>query len=39
MTADEAVAFVRDKINERDEFNLRVAREYGGELPEWTGKD
>lgn len=39
MTADEAVAFVRDKINERDQFNLRVAREYRGELPEWTGKD
>jgi hypothetical protein len=39
MTADEAAAFVRKKINERDEFNRRVVKEYGGELPEWTGKD
>lgn len=39
MTAKEAVAFVRNKINERDEFNRRAAREYGGKLPEWTGMD
>lgn len=39
MTADEAVTFVRNKIKERDEFNRRVAREYGCDLPEWTGSD
>jgi hypothetical protein len=35
----EAVEFIRSKIDERDEFNRRVAREYGGILPDWTGKD
>lgn len=39
MSPDEAVSFVRSKIAERDEFNRKVAREYGGELPVWTGKD
>jgi len=39
MTADETVAFVRNKLDERDEFNRRVVSECGGELPEWTGKD
>jgi hypothetical protein len=39
FSPDEAVAFVRGKIRERDEFNARVAREFGGELPEWTGQD
>jgi hypothetical protein len=39
MSADETVAFVRSKLDERDEFNRRVVSEYGGELPEWTGKD
>jgi len=39
LTADEAIAFVREKIRERDEFNRQVVREFGGELPEWTGKD
>lgn len=35
----EAVAFIREKIAERDNLNRRVAREFGGQLPEWTGKD
>jgi hypothetical protein len=39
MTDTEAVPFIRDKINERDNFNKTVAREYGGQLPDWTGKD
>lgn len=39
FSPDEAVAFVRDKIRERDEFNQRVVKEYGGELPPWTGRD
>jgi hypothetical protein len=39
LTADEAVIFVREKIQERDDFNRRIVREFGGELPDWTGKD
>ena len=39
FSPDEAVDFVRSKIKERDDFNMRVAKEFGGELPEWTGKD
>ena len=35
----EAVEFIRRKIEERDEFNRQVAREYGGTLPDWTGRD
>ncbi|WP_175771966.1 hypothetical protein [Paraburkholderia phenazinium] len=35
----EAVAFVRAKIRERDEFNERYVTEVGGVLPPWTGKD
>jgi hypothetical protein len=36
---DEAVEFIRRRIQERDDFNRRVAKEIGGDLPEWTGKD
>lgn len=39
LSPDEAVDFVRNKIEERDKFNRRVAEEIGGELPAWTGKD
>ena len=39
MSPDEAVDFVRKKIHERDEFNMRVSREFGGNLPPWTGLD
>ena len=39
LTADEAVAFVRERIGERDDFNRKVVREFGGQLPDWTGKD
>jgi hypothetical protein len=35
----EAVAFVNSKIRERDDWNKRVAKEFGGEVPPWTGKD
>ena len=35
----EAVTIVREKIRERDEFNARVSREFGSELPFWTGQD
>lgn len=39
MSPDEAVDFVRDEIRDRDKFNERVLKEFGGELPPWTGKD
>lgn len=39
LTPDEVVAFVQEKIGERDEFNRQVVREFGGELPAWTGED
>ena len=39
LSPDEAVAFVRKKITERDKFNERVAKEFGGKLPPWSGKD
>jgi len=39
LSPDEAVDFVRSKIRERDDFNARVAREFGGDLPPWTGQD
>jgi len=39
LTPDEAVDFVRKKIQERDEFNVLVVKEFGGELPPWTGHD
>jgi hypothetical protein len=39
LSPDEAVALVQLKIRERDEFNIRVAQEFGGILPAWTGKD
>ncbi len=35
----EAVELIRKKIQERDEFNRRVAGEFGVPLPEWTGLD
>jgi hypothetical protein len=39
LSPDECVAFVRGKIRERDDFNARLAKEFGGEVPEWTGQD
>jgi hypothetical protein len=39
LSPEEAVDFVRSKIQERDGFNKRVVSELGGELPEWTGRD
>jgi hypothetical protein len=39
LSPDEAVDFVRNKIRERDEFNVRFVNEYGGQHPSWTGYD
>lgn len=39
LSDSEAVALIRENIAERDDFNRRVEREFGGQLPEWTGKD
>jgi len=39
MSPDEAIDFVRSKIIERDEFNRHVAKEFGHDLPPWTGTD
>jgi hypothetical protein len=39
MSDEEAVAFIRSKVDERDDFNRRVAEATGLSLPEWTGKD
>ena len=39
LKPNEAAEFVRVKIHERDEFNRQFVREFGGELPDWTGKD
>lgn len=39
LSPDEAVDFVRQKIRERDAFNVRLVKELSGELPPWTGRD
>jgi hypothetical protein len=39
LRPDEAVAFVRGKITERDDFNRKVAELTGKAMPDWTGKD
>jgi hypothetical protein len=39
LSPDEAMDFVRHRIRERDEFNIRFVKEFGGELPPWTGCD
>jgi hypothetical protein len=39
LSAEEAVDFVRVKIQERDEFNRQVVRQFGGQLPDWTRAD
>jgi len=39
LSPEEAVAFVREKIWERDAFNAQVAKQFGGQLPTWTGVD
>lgn len=39
LSLEEAVTFIREKIQERDEFNKRVSKEIGGQLPAWTGLD
>jgi len=35
----EAVDLIRRTIQERDDFNRRVEREFGLPLPQWTGQD
>lgn len=39
LSPDEAVEFVRQKIGERDDFNVQFVQEFGGELPPWNGHD
>jgi hypothetical protein len=39
LSLKEAVIFIREKIQERDEFNKRVSKEIGGQLPVWTDLD
>ena len=39
LSPDEALSFVRQKIRERDEFNVKFKAKFGGCLPPWTGKD
>lgn len=39
LSPDEAVDFVRQKIQERDDFNVQFVKNFGGELPSWTGGD
>jgi len=39
LSLKEAVIFIREKIQERDEFNKRVSKEIGGQLPAWTDLD
>ena len=39
VSPNEAVALIKSKILERDEFNRLVACEYELELPSWTGLD
>jgi hypothetical protein len=39
FSPEEAVNFVREKIRERDKFNLEFVRKFGGTIPEWTGLD
>jgi len=39
LSPDEAMKLVRQKISERDAFNIRFVKEFGGELPLWTGCD
>lgn len=39
VSPEEAVVLVREMLRKRDEFNARVAREFGQELPAWTGVD
>ena len=39
LSPDEAVDLVRQKIGERDEFNVQFVKEFGGGLPTWTDND
>ena len=39
LSPDEAVGFVRGKLQKRDDFNRQVATELDVDLPEWAGKD
>ena len=35
----EAIVFIRKEIQECDQFNREVVRQFGGELLEWTDND
>jgi len=35
----EAVAFIRSKLAERDDFNAQVSKVTGTAMPDWTGRD
>ncbi len=39
LSDTEAIAFIRKEIQERDQFNREVVRQFGGELPVWTDND
>lgn len=39
LTIEETVTLIREKLRARDEFNKRVVKEIGGELPAWTDLD
>lgn len=39
LSPDEAVVYVRQKIKERDGFNIQFVQNFGGTLPPWTGMD
>lgn len=39
LSPKEAVKFINDKISERDSINIRISKEYGKDLPDWTGED
>ena len=39
LSPTDAVAFIRNKIQERDDHNRKISQATGQKLPEWTGKD
>lgn len=39
LSPAEAVSFIKNKIRERDAFNIQVHKKFGVQLPAWTGAD
>ena len=39
MSPAVAVSFVREKITERDQHNVKIAARVGSAPPDWTGQD